>query len=295
MVARGSIAILLAAIVAFGAWPAASAPETAGRATAGIEVLRNGPEGASVAGWLAWPRGERAPQLLAIVDGATVRVRLGEQRADVMAAMPERRARAFSARLPAAATSLCLAVGQGRQLTGLQCEVYAGGAMVTAPGRSAVVGSGGRVITYRVRTEGATGLDPVEVAAEMDAIFADQRSWIGPGTLRLQRIDTPDAEVTITVATPGTTDAACAPLATGGLYSCELGNRVNINSDRWKYAVGHWTAPLAEYRAYVTNHEFGHYLGYGHVGCPADGQLAPVMMQQSKFLLGCLPNGWPYP
>ena len=31
----------------------------------------------------------------------------------------------------------------------------------------------------------------------------------------------------------------------------------------------------------------------GHVGCPKEGALAPVMMQQSKSTMGCEPYGWP--
>ncbi len=79
-------------------------------------------------------------------------------------------------------------------------------------------------------------------------------------------------------------------------YSCRVGRYVIINQTRWLRATPVWRSAgrnRADYRRLVVNHETGHWLGYGHAGCPGRGQLAPVMMQQSKGLDGCRANPWP--
>lgn len=79
-------------------------------------------------------------------------------------------------------------------------------------------------------------------------------------------------------------------------WSCRVGNKVVINQSRWLNASSSWNnsgGALRDYRHMVVNHEVGHWLGFGHPGCPKKGAKAPVMQQQSKSLGGCVANPWP--
>jgi hypothetical protein len=171
------------------------------------------------------------------------------------------------------------------------------GAFTAAAALGPVRGAGGRLHRYRVTVEGGTGQDPMEVAAIVDAVLGDPRSWIAGGTLRVQLVpgDAP-ADFTVLLATPATSEAICA---TGGLRterysSCRLPGRVVLNLARWLTAVPNYGASLDEYRRYLVNHEVGHQFGHGHEACPGRGQPAPVMQQQTYGLDGCVANAWPY-
>lgn len=167
------------------------------------------------------------------------------------------------------------------------------GVFVPAPGQSEVTGTG-PLVTYSVEVEQAVALDPAEVAAAIDATLGDPRSWTADGTTSLQRVPA-GGKVRFVLATPATVDRLCAPLQTNGIFSCRNGGQVNLNSDRWLHGTADWPLGNEAYRSHVVNHELGHALGHGHLGCPGPGALAPVMMQQTKGLGGCLANPWPFP
>ena len=171
--------------------------------------------------------------------------------------------------------------------------VGAVGAFTLATGQSPVVGTGG-LVTYTVEVEDAVGYAAEEFARIVDETLADPRSWIADGSVSFQRVAS-GGQVRIVLATPGTTDGLCLPLDTAGLYSCHQGGTVALNSNRWLNGTENWPGPIDEFRHYAVNHEVGHAIGHGHENCPGAGQPAPVMMQQSKGLEGCLPNGWPFP
>lgn len=147
--------------------------------------------------------------------------------------------------------------------------------------------------TYAVRVEDGIGIDAEDAAAEIASVLADPRGWQDLEAVSFRRVADPDdAEFTISVGSPPTVDELCLPARTGGLWSCRIGGDVALNSDRWLHATPTYE-DLTEYRAYMINHEVGHFLGHGHARCGGEDEPAPVMLQQSMDLEGCTPNAWP--
>lgn len=163
-----------------------------------------------------------------------------------------------------------------------------------APDEGAVAGSG-PVWRYTVEVDPSLDVDLALLAAEVRAALHDPRSWARDRTM--QQVAEPSrASIRVVLATPDTVDELCGRvgLDTAGIYSCWNGRFAMLNAWRWENGADGFP-DLTTYRTYLVNHEVGHGLGFGHVGCPGDGLLAPVMMQQSKGLESCTANGWPYP
>ncbi|ASK65080.1 hypothetical protein CFK39_03710 [Brachybacterium avium] len=167
------------------------------------------------------------------------------------------------------------------------------GTWTVAAAAAAPAGSESTMHTYAVRVEGGTGIDADEAAAEIAAVLADPRGWQDLEDVSFQQVATlEEAEMTISLASPPMVDELCLPAHTGGLWSCRVGPEVALNSDRWLHATPTYD-DLSAYRAYMVNHEVGHFLGHGHARCGGAGEASPVMLQQSIHLQGCVPNAWP--
>jgi Protein of unknown function (DUF3152) len=185
----------------------------------------------------------------------------------------------------------------------LRSDLALGGRFTTVHGSARQRGQG-RVYRYRVDVEKGLRLDGTLFAALVHETLNDRRSWGHGGAMTFRRVSTGRADFVVTLASPGTTDVWCAK---SGLdtsidhVSCDSAAtpRVMINAYRWARGARTFGRDMLGYRQMLINHEVGHRLGHGHRGCPRDGSLAPVMMQQTKYLTTdgatCRPNAWPYP
>ncbi|MFB8759445.1 DUF3152 domain-containing protein [Streptomyces nigra] len=187
---------------------------------------------------------------------------------------------------------------------------YALGADATGSGKfDAVPGTdkapgGGRKFTYRVDVERGLGLDGALFAEAVQKTLNDKRSWAHGGARTFERVSSGEPDFVITLASPGTTADWCAKSGldtTEDNVSCDSAatERVMINAYRWAQGSETYGDHIHAYRQMLINHEVGHRLGFGHVNCDKDGELAPVMQQQTKFLdhdgISCKANPWAFP
>ena len=157
----------------------------------------------------------------------------------------------------------------------------------------------GRTVRYTVEIEGGLDVDEAEVAKSVQAVLLDERGWQQVDHVRFVNVSPAQArsgapvDIRVTLASPGLTDRLCAPMRTMSQVSCWNGERSVLNFKRWALGDDSYGEDVARYRIYQVNHEVGHGLGHLHKQCPAKGERAPVMVQQTLSLGGCTP--WPYP
>lgn len=147
--------------------------------------------------------------------------------------------------------------------------------------------------TYCAATKGVDQSYLSGFIAKTAAILGDPRGWNAGGKVGFERVES-NCDFSLWLSAPSQMTSF------GGVcdsyYSCRSGRNVVINFDRWQSATDPWNAAggnVEDYRVMVTNHEVGHWLGFGHRNCTGPGQPAPVMQQQSIDLQGCTFNPWP--
>ncbi|WP_404383800.1 DUF3152 domain-containing protein [Knoellia locipacati] len=155
-----------------------------------------------------------------------------------------------------------------------------------------------RTIRVGLQVEQGAGVDSAEAAAIVARTLGDVRGWQTKDRVRFRAVGpeavaSGDVDITLVLASPALTDSLCKPLRTNGQVSCFNLRKVVLNTLRWTTGVSGYGTDLAAYRQYMVNHEIGHGLYHGHVDCPGEDAVAPLMLQQSKGLDGCRPNAWP--
>lgn len=149
-----------------------------------------------------------------------------------------------------------------------------------------------RTVRYSVRAKGHVVASMVRFRRLAQQVYDDPRGWRGAGVefVRVPRGGGFTLWLSEARLVPSFSSECSAQ------WSCRVGRNVIINQTRWLHASPAWNAgPLGRraYRNLVVNHETGHWLGFGHAGCPRRGALAPVMMQQSKGIGACRFNPFP--
>jgi hypothetical protein len=167
-------------------------------------------------------------------------------------------------------------------------------------GTSKVYGTG-PLHHFTVEIEAGVDENGPAFAAAVEKTLSNEHSWVHAGGASFQRVDGGEVDFRVSLTASLSVRRLCGydlPYET----SCYNGDkaRVVINDARWVRGAVAYGGNLAYYRLYVVNHEVGHALGNGHVQCPRNGALAPVMMQQTLGIStagvgACKPNPWPYP
>jgi hypothetical protein len=197
--------------------------------------------------------------------------------------------------------------------------VSGAGTWHVVPGTTPQAGAG-RVFTYTVEVEDGAVVPEGDAAfaTAVDATLSDPRSWVGSHQIAVRRVDTGAPDFRVSLSSQLTTRGQCGYELRyeASCWKSDI-KRVLINGSRWVRGAGAFDGQLGLYRQYAINHEVGHVFDNRHVPCPANGALAPVMMQQSfgtsnDYLAQiteenpqgldiprdgstCQPNAWPYP
>ena len=158
----------------------------------------------------------------------------------------------------------------------------------------------GRTVRYSVEMENGLPVATAEFAAAVHTVLTDPRGWQAMDGVRFVPVAPSDlaagapVDVRVTLASPTLTAKLCVPLdVTAQQVSCWNGSRAVLNLTRWMLGSTTYGTDLAQYRIYLISHEVGHGLGHAHVHCSAPGRPAPVMVQQTKSLEGCVASPWP--
>ena len=191
------------------------------------------------------------------------------------------------------------------------------------PGTTPQVGQGtAKVFTYTVEVE--DGVDTTTFGGDdgfarmVSETLANPKSWTHNPQFAFTRIDSGEPDFRVSLSSPMTVREGCGYdiQLEASCYNPAYADgqpRVFINEARWVRGAVPFQGDVGSYRQYLINHEVGHAIGYQrHESCPENGELAPMMMQQTFSTTNndaarfdpetvkpdgktCRFNPWPYP
>ncbi len=150
------------------------------------------------------------------------------------------------------------------------------------------------VRTYCTAVDSVSATVLGNLIGKLAATYNDTRGWNDSGHIAFKHVAS-DCQYTVWLA------AANQMTSFGSIcddfYNCQVGTNVILNYDRWTSATPPWNnsgGSLENYHTLMIDHETGHRLGFlDNPTCSGAGLHAPVMMQQSINLKGCVFNVWP--
>ena len=178
---------------------------------------------------------------------------------------------------------------------------------------------GSEQFTYTVEIE--DGVDTAEFGGDdsigrmVDATLGNPKSWTADGKVAFQRVDSGAPTFRVSLTSPMTVRGKCGyDIAVESSCFNPADERVYLNLSRWVRGAHSFQGDVGSYRQYLVNHEVGHAVGHpNHVPCGRNGDLAPIMMQQTFGVANkdiwqldpqgvvpdddkvCRYNAWPFP
>ena len=129
--------------------------------------------------------------------------------------------------------------------------------------------------------------NPVQIEHTIIIYLNDPDGWGKHGYFFEPVLDREDTSIRLVM--PQTIFEKCG--LPDNLSCAELGGRfMYLNASRWFGGSKESKLSLGDYRQYMVNHEIGHILGFDHKKCPCPGCKAPIMLQQTLGLQGCIPD-----
>ena len=146
-------------------------------------------------------------------------------------------------------------------------------------------------VSFDVSSRGILKGDVNEFANMVESTLTDSRGWIRAG-VKFSKVSS-GGRLHVVLASGAEIDKyeGCS-----AELSCTVYPYVLINDARWLGATDSYNSAglsLMSYRQMVINHEVGHFLGHDHISTCGEEGVAPVMLQQSTGLRGCMGNSWP--